>query len=144
MQQAVEDLIQIFEVRICDFENYNEDLVVRVKVLTDNLLWLYYEGPTRWATRTSMGFRSLVLYMTRYVTHHQSGVACLATWLLMLKVCKSNFLNNHWSDCEWTFNRRKANLLLYLSLLFLKPTLNIMGEISESADPTRLSRPLDR
>ena len=36
MQQAVEDLIQIFEVRICDFENYNEDLVVRV--LTDNFL----------------------------------------------------------------------------------------------------------
>ena len=37
MQQAV-DLIQIFEARTCDFENYNEDLVVRV--LTDNFLWL--------------------------------------------------------------------------------------------------------
>ena len=36
LQQAIEDLIQIFEVCICDFENYNEDLVVRL--LTDNFL----------------------------------------------------------------------------------------------------------
>ena len=34
LQQTVEDLIQIFEVRICDFENYNKDLVVRL--LTNN------------------------------------------------------------------------------------------------------------
>ena len=38
MQQAVEDLIQIFEVCTCDFENYKEDLVVRV--LTENFIWL--------------------------------------------------------------------------------------------------------
>ena len=38
LQQAVENFFQIFEVHTCDFENYNEDLVVRV--LTDNFLWL--------------------------------------------------------------------------------------------------------
>ena len=43
------------------------------------------------------------------------------------------FLNNHWSHCEWNVSRRKANLLLYLLLLFLEPALNIMGEISADA-----------
>ena len=38
---------------------------------------------------------------------------------------------------ETYFSRRKANLLLYLSLLFLERTLNIMLEISLSADGDR-------
>ena len=63
---------------------------------------------------------------------------------------KCNLFNYHWSDCEWTFIRKKAALLLYLSLLFLEPALNIMGEISTDINfdlnlaveqRTRLSRP---